>query len=122
MKTNNEITAYINASPVRSAWGRGVKTYACELVCAASENSVQLSSVADLKKELLNGASNWSQFSFGGCALIYDADICERLCSPSEIKKTRNGERSPNKNESWIDCQARALSQAERMIESVIKS
>ena len=32
-----------------------------------------------LKKELLNGAENFKQYSYCGNALIYDADILERL-------------------------------------------
>jgi len=122
MKTNSQITAIINALPAKSAWCRGVKSYALELIETAQENGTELAGVADLKRELLNGAQNWTEFSMGGSALIYDADICERLCSPSEIKKTRGGERAPNARESWLDCQARALFQAARMIERAIKS
>lgn len=44
--------------------------------------------------------------------MIYDSDIAERLCNPSELKKTRNGERRPNGREEWLDTQARALFQA----------
>lgn len=33
------------------------------------------------------GARNWQECSAGGCALIYDSDIAERLCSQSELKK-----------------------------------
>jgi len=61
---------------------------------------------------LLNGADNWTQYSEGGCALIYDGDIAERTCSPSALKRTRNGERNPNRNETWLDVQTRALNQA----------
>ena len=68
------------------------------------------------EKNLLGGADNWKEYSEGGCALIYDELICRRLCTPSEIKKTRNGERRPNKQENWIDTQARALYQAARLI------
>ena len=45
-------------------------------------------------------------------SIIYDSDIAERLCTPSELKKTRNGERKPNSREEWLDVQARALRQA----------
>lgn len=48
----------------------------------------------------------------GGCSLIYDSDIAERLCCPSELRKTHNGERRPNSKEEWLDTQARALTQA----------
>ena len=119
MKTNTELTAIITAMPARSAWRRGVKEYAIEMVCNAE--GPPLASVTDLKKELLNGARTWKEFSEGGCALIYDQDIAERLCSPSEYRKTRNGERAPNSRETWLDCQARALGQAATLIATVAK-
>jgi len=99
----------------RSAWSRGVHLYATELV-ESLDSDADLSSEPMLRKALLNGADNWKQYSEGGCALIYDADIAERLCSPSELKRTRNGWRNPNARESWIDCQARALRQAEALV------
>lgn len=99
-----------NAS-TRSAWGRGVLEYARELVETLPDNW-EFSNIALLEKELLNGASSWNEYSYGGCALIYDADICERLGSPSEQKRKKGGELAPNSRESWLDCQARALWQA----------
>ena len=101
--------------PTRSAWSRGVKAYALEMVEAAEIDLTTLNR-ADLKQHLLNGARDWSESSYGGCHLIYDADIAERLCSPSELRKTRDGDRQPNSRESWLDVQARALSQAYRLI------
>ena len=94
----------------RSAWNRGVMRYALELI-----NTVKVGEEIT-EKHLLNGAENWHQYSEGGCALIYDELICRRLCTPSEIKKTKNGERRPNKQENWLDVQARALYQAARLI------
>jgi broad specificity phosphatase PhoE len=81
----------------------------------------ELASVSDLKKELLNGAANWREYSYGGCALIYDADIAERLCAPSEYRRTREGKRAPSTGESWLDVQARALGQAATLIATVAK-
>lgn len=52
----------------------------------------------------------------GGSALIYNADIAKHYCTPSELKKTHNGERKPNSREDWLDVQARALWQAALMI------
>ena len=101
----------------RSAWGRGVQAYAVELVENLND-SADLSNETLLRKALLNGADNWQQYSVGGCALIYDADIAERLCSPSELKRCKGGERQPNARETWIECQARALWQAHRLIVS----
>ena len=102
-----ERVAHLNP---RSAWNRGVMRYALELI-----NSIEVGEEIT-EKNLLNGAENWKEYSYGGCSLIYDVDICRRLCSPSEIKKTKDGERRPNKQENWIDVQARALYQAARLI------
>lgn len=104
----------------RSAWGRGVYAYACDLIDELREivrySPEALDNENLLRRALLNGASDWDQYSWGGCSLIYNSDIAERLCCPSELKKTRNGERRPNSREEWLDTQARALYQAERLI------
>ena len=99
----------------RSAWSRGVHAYAVELV-EGLEDGADLANEVLLQKELLNGASSWAQYSEGGCALIYDADIAERLCSPSELKRCKGGERQPNSRENWLEVQARALWQAHRLV------
>lgn len=103
----------------RSAWDKGVTLYALELVEQLDEAiesgyfSVENIAIsAELEQALLNGAANWNQYSWGGNSLIYDSDIAERLCTPSELKKTRQGERRPNSREEWLDTQARALHQA----------
>lgn len=113
VKANTELTALVNATPAHSAWSRGVKTYALELIEGVEDGFTQVS--------LLNGAQNWREYSYGGCALIYDADIAERLCAPSEYKRTREGQRAPNSRESWLDVQARALGQAANLIASALK-
>ena len=108
MKTKNEIKSAIESINPRGAWSKAVKSYALELLDSLDG---EYRAVA-----LLNGAENWKAYSFGGCSLIYDAEIAERLCSPSELKRKRGGELAPNAMESWLDCQARALSQASRLI------
>ena len=120
MKTIKEIRQEIEAKKVRGAWANGVKVYALEIISDMQENKEFFGSPAD-KKDLLNGAESWDQYSEGGCALVYDGDIAERLCSPSELKKVRGGERNPNGRETWIDVQARALQQAARMIMSAAR-
>ena len=107
----------------RSAWDRGVNEYASELIDSLEENfnggyidSDDLCNSKMIEKALLNGASDWNQYSWGGSSLIYNRQIAERLCSPSELKKTRNGERKPNSSEEWLDTQARALYQASRRV------
>lgn len=116
-RTMNAIVEAIEARNERSAWARGVKEYALELVDnLESLDDDNLESFAMVEKALLNGASNWNQYSWGGCSLIYNSDIAERLCTPSELKRTRNGERRPNQSEEWLGTQARALFQASRMV------
>ena len=98
----------------RSAWKTGVIKYAFDIL----DN---MDDVEITEKSLLSGAKDWHQYSEGGCSLIYDVDICHRLCSPSEVKKTKDGERRPNKHETWIDVQARALYQAALLIMKIKK-
>lgn len=114
MKTIEELRAAIEAEPARSAWRRGVKEYALELIGDMKE------APAD-KATLLNGARNWDEYSQGGCSLIYNVDIAERLCSPSELKKRNGGEWQPSRSETWLDVQARALHQAARMVMRLAK-
>lgn len=101
--------------PGRSAWSRAVHTYASELV-ESIDDSADLSNETLLRKALLNGAGDWQQYSEGGCALVYDADIAERVCSASELKRVKGGERQPNSRENWLECQARALAQAAALV------
>ena len=113
----------IESEKQRSAWNKGVTQYALEMVEQLGEqinggyfDEMDLSNSKKVRAALLNGAETWGQYSWGGSALIYDSDIAERLCTPSELKKTRNGERRPNSREEWLDVQARALFQAANRI------
>jgi len=115
MKTIEQLREAIKNEPARSAWKKGLKVYALELIEEYPANQEFYASPAD-KKDLLYGADTWTQFSYGGCSLIYDGDIAERLCSPSEYKRTREGERQPNAQETWLEVQARALWQAAALI------
>lgn len=105
----------IEARKTRSAWDKGVTLYALELLDNIRDLPAA-DSRQEIQKALLNGARDWDEFSWGGCSLIYNADIAERLCSPSELKRTRSGEWRPNRREEWLDVQARALYQACRLI------
>ena len=119
----------IESEKQRSAWNKGVTEYALELVEQLGEQInggyFEESGLLEPKKvraALLNGAADWNQYSWGGSALIYDSDIAKRLCCPSELKKTRNGERRPNSREEWLDVQARALRQAANRVCRHIRS
>lgn len=121
LKTIEEIRKELETRNGRSAWDKGVNAYALELLDNLEEyrdynKADHHVHPLELKTELLNGAQDWSDYSLGGSALIYNSDIAERLCTPSELKRTRNGERKPNSREEWIDVQARALAQAYKRI------
>lgn len=116
MREYADIKETLETRKDRSAWDKGVTIYALELLEEYAERAAyegrQAANTAEFKEWLKNGASDWDQYSWGGSSLIYNSDIVERLCCPSELKKTRNGERRPNSREEWLDTQARALRQA----------
>lgn len=111
--------AALKARKDRSAWDKGVTVYALELLDGLKEAAEGghlpddvLGNKPAYMGAVLDGAASWDMYSWGGCSLIYNADIADRLCCPSVLKKTRGGERRPNSREEWLDVQARALSQA----------
>ena len=116
----------LEARKDRSAWDKGVTLYAVELVEELRERAEYEGRNPEAGKEcrewMLNGAQDWNAYSWGGSSLIYNGDIAERLCTPSELKKTRNGERRPNSREEWLDTQARALFQACNRVARVYRS
>lgn len=109
----------------RSAWNRGVTDFATDFIGYLIDNiedfKGDLFKSADVYKFMLNGARDWSEYSWSGYALIYNSDIAAALCTPSELKKTKNGERRPNSQEEWLDVQARALCQAARRAYNAIR-
>lgn len=114
---SEELRHKILTRPTRSAWDNGVLVYAVELVSyldglTDQEFKEAFENRTALKTALLNGAKNWHEYSSGGCSLIYGEDIAERLCTPTELKRTKNGRNAPNRYETWIDVQTRALRQA----------
>lgn len=111
----------IEAAKARSAWGRGVRDYAIQIL----DNRDDLDELPDdpdeLEEVLLSGARNWREYSYSGNALIYDGDIARALCAPYELRKTREGARQPNARENWCDVQARALFQAFELIKACLE-
>lgn len=120
MKSYSDILAALEARKDRSAWDKGVTAYAVSLLDNYQERAEyegrEAASCKELEGWLLNGASTWSEYSWGGSALIYNGDIAKRLCNPTELKRTHNGERRPNSREEWLDTQARALAQAAKRL------
>lgn len=110
---NKDLMIRLETLTPRGAWKQGVKAYALDLV----ENAQVELTRENALKELLNGADNWSEYSWGGCAYVYGGDIVEMLCTPSEIKRFEDGKlNKPNGREEWLDTQARALNQAYLLI------
>ena len=115
MKTKEQIIEIMEGKKARSAWSKGVKAFALDML-----EGLEKFNPETIRQDLLKGASNWKEYSYGGCFYVYDADIAEALCTPSELKRTDGGRLPPNSNETWLDCQARALSQACELIKRAI--
>ena len=126
-----EARRQLEARKDRSAWDRAVTADAINLLDTVNDRCEQVTrQFADTEEgghthtldmfknrvSLMNimrdGANSWQEYSYGGCGLVYDADIAEHYCTPSELKRTRGGDRRPNSCETWLDVQARALRQA----------
>ena len=104
METPKQIlTKLISSFQYRSCWDKGVHKYALELLEDIDDHE------KPTKELLLNGASSWYSYSEGGCALIWNEDIAERLCTPSELKRFTH-------LRDWCNVQARALHQASKTI------
>jgi len=77
MKTIKELRELITNRPARSAWDKGVTLYALELLedfrYRTEDSYIMKGSYAD-EKNLLNGATNWSGYSYGAGSLIYNPD------------------------------------------------
>lgn len=103
-----------------SKWSEGVDKYAQELKQDLKDEGLEIT-----EENLLNGARNWKEYSYGGNSCIYDWDIAERLATPSEIKSRTRKDGSLNQmanaRETWLDVQARALNQASRKVLREVK-
>ena len=112
-----------NLKPARSAWGRGVQFYAGFILESVIDYAPDnITSISELKDICLNGAENWKQYAAGGGGLVYDGYIAEALCTSSELKRMKykdGGYKDPNKNETWIDVEVRAMFQAWQLIKDI---
>lgn len=114
---NQKILENLEKVKTRSKWQVAVLQDAIDLV---SDCEIELNS-ENFEETLLNGAKNWNEYSWGGSHFVYDYDIAKRYCTDSEFKKKKEGMLRPNKNEEWLDVQARALHQAFVLIKKAIK-
>ena len=74
------------STKARSAWKKGVALYAIDLLDNLENRKIT-------KENLLNGAKDFKDYSYSGLSLIYDEDICKRLCNNTEKKLTKNGKK-----------------------------
>lgn len=103
----------------RSAWDRGVKAYALDIL-ANFEDWSRFNAAEGLalptinERTALNGAEDWKQYAYGGSGLVYNIDIAERLCTPSQVRKLIDTDVQ------WLDLEATALLQAWRLIARLV--
>lgn len=114
----NKLMEIIGNMKVRNNWGRAVKDYAIELLEFTEIDNDNFCNENLITKTLLNGASDWYRYSWGGCSLIYNVDIVKRFHNGIIPNKYlgKFGLKQPNPHESWLDVQTRALRQAHTLI------
>ena len=97
----------------RTYWSRGVasliRDYGEEVL---QEHDGEIISARDFFKLWNCGAETLRAAVYGGFFDIWNYDIAKRLCTPSKLKKSNEGMRSPNKRENWLDLETRAMYQA----------
>lgn len=119
--TRDELLEALDKLPRgRSAWSRAVRQYAREMVADLDASTMLTRDTA--RRVVLKGAADARQYSEGGCTLIYDSDIAERVCTPSELRRTRGGDLPPNRHETWLDVQTRAINQALAVIRARVRA
>ena len=88
----NEIKQKILALRPRSAWSRAVQSDALDLLAEVDGTTLPCDDWAAAEKVLLNGASDWRAYSYGGCALVYNGDIARHYCTPSDLRRVTHAD------------------------------
>lgn len=96
-----KIRERLAAFKTRSAWDKGVKKIADDLLDKYEEEvrygGGQSPVPPPTEKDLLNGAHSWGQYCYGGCAMVTDTQIAKTLCTPSELRRTDYGRKAPQR-------------------------
>ncbi len=124
MTSINKCLTNVRATKPRSAWSKGVRLYAIDMLNRVKEDRGGAFDLNDSNyhKVLLYGAKDWQQYSEAPFALYANYDIAKRLCNKSEFARCQQGQKDPNPREDWLKCQARALHQAESLVwDAIIK-
>lgn len=116
------LRASVEAFRPRSAWSRGVRAYALDLIDSIEEMSnYEMNNYGEylaISEEVaLNGADCWSNYAAGGCGLVYTSAILERLCTASALRRLS---RSGRCDIDAIEIEGRALSQAWQLLRGYI--
>lgn len=117
----------LNTVKTRSAWDKGVLDYALEIVeNYAPEDVTSVDDVLNYARDKHESLFSVAQLqSHGGCFEIYDANIAQRLCTPSEFNRAHYKDGSmkqmANARESWLDVQGRAVYQAYSLIQEALR-
>lgn len=97
----------------RSCWSRGVASLIRDYAeYVLGEHEGEEVNNKELFKLWSCGAETLRDAVYGGCFDIWNYDIAKRLCTPSEFKRSKEGMRSPNSRETWLDVEYRALYRA----------
>lgn len=106
----------------RSYWSRGVasliRDYGEDVL---KEHDGEIISAKDFYKLWNCGNDSLRDAVYSGSFDIWNYDIAKRLCTPSELKKSKEGMRNPNKRENWLDVETRAMYQAMYKSLSIMK-
>ena len=111
-----------DAIPGRCAWTFGVHCYAVDMFSEYIgrmgldiwDESAGIGKITE--EDLLDGAKDWLQYSRDGNSLVYNKDICCRLCNRRDQERTQDGKLPPDDHEDWLDFQAGALQQAAQIV------
>jgi len=94
----------------KSAKRRGIYHYASDLLEEQADRTC--TDHYPVEKDLLNGASDWFAYTWGGCGLAYDEYICRAFCAPSMQKAKKYGNLPPHKGGNWLDFEAQMAMKA----------
>ena len=102
----------------RTQWMKAVETLKEMILDNIEEFEKDIKDYETLKKAVLNGAENFKQASYDGNFLIYNYELAEVFCTPKQLEKLETRKQFPHGigGQSWLDIQARALTQAFREI------
>ena len=128
--------ALMTKKPTVGARNKAVWEYGIEVLDSVATNgddeNRELWTQDKLRDLLLNGAfdyykpydeqAHWKRYSEGGCSLIWNIEIAQRVCTPNQYKKLEDKINSGDDTHDWIMIQARCLFDAAQLIYQTFNS